>query len=134
MTENTPTPAGDNAISAFHLYTDPDGNSVFESGSIPCQTPIKSDYFFAQTRIEAYQKRVHPAPRKQYVVTLKGKLRFSVSDGSTFIIEPGILLVAEDIEGEGHSWALIEGDEWIRLYIPFNDESGSAFIPHPQSN
>ncbi len=118
-----------NYLSAVHLYTDSNGNSVFEYGKIPCQDPIKGDYFFAQVLIEAYQKKVHPAPRKQYVVTLKGKLRFTVSDGSAFIIEPGKILVAEDVEGEGHSWSIIDGEEWVRLYIPIPENTISAFVP-----
>src|SRR5207245_2745742 len=78
---------------------------------------IDANYFFAQRKIAQYQKSAHPAPRYQFVITLKGKLRFTVSNGDSFIVEPGIILVAKDLEGEGHTWEIIEGEEWQRLYI-----------------
>jgi hypothetical protein len=52
-----------------------------------------------------------------------------VSDGSVFIIEPGIILLAEDVVGKGHSWELIEGEKWERLYIPVANSDESLFIP-----
>ena len=104
-------------MKAFRLINTTDNRCAFEEGTVPELTHVKVSHFFAQTNIEEYQKDAHPAPRYQYVVTLKGKLKFTVSDGSSFIIEPGILLIANDIKGEGHTWELIEGNEWHRIYI-----------------
>jgi quercetin dioxygenase-like cupin family protein len=113
---------------AFRIQNDSLGNSYFEVGTLPEYVSIESERFIIQTKIEAYQKSQHPAPREQYVVTLKGKLRFTTSDGNQFILEPGIILVAKDIHGEGHSWELIEGDDWQRIYIVPNQNSEDAFI------
>ncbi len=115
-------------IKAIRLVTTTDGKSHFHTGRIPNKTYIEAKGFFAQTHIEAYEKVVHTTPRRQYVVTLKGKLEFKVSNGATFIIEPGIVLIATDTEGEGHSWDLIEGDTWQRLYIPLTDGAEDHFI------
>lgn len=114
---------------AFRIQNDSLGNSYFESGSLPEYFSIKSERFIIQTKIEDYQKHQHPAPRVQYVVTLKGKLRFTTSDGNQFILEPGIILVARDIHGEGHAWELIKGDEWQRIYIVPDPNSDDEFIP-----
>ena len=102
---------------------------------MPLITRIEASYFFAQTHIEEYEVRPHPAPRYQFVVTLKGKLKFTVSNGSSFILEPGIILIAKDLEGEGHRWELIEGDEWHRLYIvlPAGGEDQFVISDVPQS-
>ena len=63
------------------------------------------------------------------MITLSGKLKFTTSDDLSFIIEPGIVLLAEDIDGDGHTWEMIEGHEtWHRIYIPIVDEASSAFI------
>lgn len=98
-------------IEAIRLINDNDGNSFFEKGRIPVLKPIKTTSFWISNKTEEWEKSEHRAPRKQYVVTLEGKIRFKVSDGSTFIIEPGIILLAEDVEGKGHSWEMEEGEK-----------------------
>ncbi|MDQ0066564.1 hypothetical protein [Chryseobacterium lathyri] len=115
-------------ISAFRLMNNPDGTSTFEKGKIPTLKPMNITTFWISTIVEEWQKATHPAPRRQYVVTLKGKIKFKVSNGSTFLIEPGIILLAEDTKGEGHSWEMIESEKWERLYIPIADHAEDYFI------
>jgi hypothetical protein len=119
-------------IEAIRLINDNDGNSSFEKGRIPVLKPIKTTSFWISNKTEEWEKSEHTAPRKQYVVTLEGKIRFKVSDGSTFIIEPGIILLAEDVEGKGHSWEMEEGEKWVRIYIPVIDNNDDFFIPDYQ--
>ena len=116
-------------IEAIRLINGPDGSSFFETGKIPVLKPINTTSFWISNKTEEWEKDEHPAPRKQFVVTLKGIIRFKVSDGSTFIIEPGIILLAEDVEGKGHSWEIEEGEKWERIYIPVADNGESLFIP-----
>ncbi|MDX5626652.1 MULTISPECIES: hypothetical protein [unclassified Brenneria] len=113
----------DARISAIKLINTADNHSAFLTGSIPALEKIPAKQFWISNSTEDWEKNTHPAPRKQYVVTLKGKLKFKVSDGSTFIIAPGTVLLAEDIKGEGHSWEMIEGNEWVRAYIPIVDSN-----------
>ncbi|WP_443943839.1 hypothetical protein ACJVDH_13015 [Pedobacter sp. AW1-32] len=115
-------------LKAIRLINIENGKCDFEIGKIPARQHLNSKYFFAQTEIDAYQKVAHPAPRRQYVITLKGKLRFKVSNGSTFDIEPGVLLIAADTEGEGHTWEIIDGEEWHRLYIPLEADAEDHFV------
>lgn len=115
-------------ISAIRLFSHPDGTSAFETGKIPTLKPMNTTTFWASTVTEEWEKKKHAAPRRQYVVTLKGSILFKVSDGSTFQIEPGIILLAEDVEGEGHSWEIVNGQEWERLYIPIPDGADDFFI------
>jgi quercetin dioxygenase-like cupin family protein len=104
-------------MKAIRLLNDVHGNSYFEKGTLPEYHKIAVDYFNIQTKVEPYQQIQHTAPRYQFVVTIKGKLKFTTSEGESFIIEPGIILIAKDTEGEGHSWELIEGEVWERIYI-----------------
>lgn len=115
-------------IAAVRLINKPDGTSVFEKGKIPALKPLNTTACWFSNTTEEWEKNKHPAPRRQYVVTLKGRLRFKVSDGSTFNIEPGIILLAEDIAGEGHSWEMTAGEKWERLYIPIEDNADNFFI------
>lgn len=109
------------SIPAVKLVNTADNHSAFIRGSIPSLAKLSSENLYFSNTFEEWQKGIHPAPKKQYVVTMKGKLKFKVSDGSTFIIEPGTVLLADDTEGEGHSWDIIEGKEWVRVYIPVGD-------------
>lgn len=118
----------ESCINAIRLYNIDDVACGFEVGKLPNHFNIKASYFFCQTRIDASEKVPHGAPRSQYVVTLKGKLRFTVTDGSTFILEPGIILIAEDVHGPGHTWELVDCDKWERIYIPFDMENMDHFI------
>ncbi|EDM38056.1 hypothetical protein PBAL39_00537 [Pedobacter sp. BAL39] len=118
-----------NYIRAYRLINTPDGGCTFEPGKLPTKMPMETGNFWIQNEIDEYEKISHPAPRNQYVVTLKGTLRFKVTDGTTFIIEPGIILIAEDTIGKGHSWELIEGETWERLYIPLAMNASDNFIP-----
>lgn len=119
-------------IEAIRLINAPDGSSFFEKGKIPVLKPINATSFWISNTTEEWEKSEHTAPRKQFVITLKGKIRFKVTDGSTFIIKPGVILLAEDVEGKGHSWELDEGEKWERLYIPIADNGESLFIPDPK--
>jgi hypothetical protein len=116
-------------IPAYRLINNPDGTSAFEKGTIPSLKHMNTASFWYSNKTEAWEKNAHPAPRKQYVVTVKGKIRFKVSDGSTFIIEPGVVLLAEDLKGKGHSWDMVDSDVWERLYIPITENSDDLFQP-----
>ena len=115
-------------LKAIRLINTDEDKCSFEIGRIPVRQHINATYFFAQTEVEAYEKISHPAPRRQYVITLKGKLKFEVTNGETFFIEPGIILIANDTKGIGHSWEIIDGDEWERIYIPLDEDTDDYFV------
>lgn len=105
-----------NLMKAFKLININGTDCSFLEGEIQEATQINCNYFFDRTKTE-HQFIDHPAPRYQFVITLKGKLRFTVTNGDSFILEPGIMLIAKDLEGIGHRWEIIEGNEWHRIYI-----------------
>lgn len=128
---NTKTEAAAGFIPAIRLINNSDGSCTFEIGKLPTLKRMNTTAFWLSNATEEWEKDVHPAPRRQYVITLKGSIRFKVTDGSTFMISPGIILLAEDLEGQGHSWDMAEGMVWERLYIPIADGADDFFIPDP---
>lgn len=116
-------------IPAYRLINNADGSSSFEKGTVPSLKHMNTASFWYSNKTEEWEKNAHPAPRKQYVITVKGKIKFRVSDGSTFIIEPGIILLAEDTKGEGHSWHSMDNTIWERLYIPIIENADDHFKP-----
>ena len=118
---STTTAPADTRLPAVKLINTTGQHSAFVKGTIPSLEKISTKDFWFSNTFEEWQKGVHPASRVQYVVTMKGKLKFKVSDGTTFIVEPGTVLIAADTEGEGHSWEILDGKEWVRMYIPIVD-------------
>lgn len=114
-------------LKAIRLINIENDACSFEVGKIPVLQNINTTYFFAKNDI-SLQHSIHPAPRKQYVITIKGKLKFSVTNGQSFIVEPGIILIAADTLGDGHTWEIIDGNEWERIYIPLNGDANDYFI------
>ncbi|MNK21028.1 hypothetical protein D3C87_392790 [compost metagenome] len=128
VTEGTNNPhEGTESIPAIRLFSTENGLSSFDRGAIPTLKPMNTTTFWVSNKTEEWEKQTHPAPRKQYVITIKGKIKFKVSDGSTFIIEPGIILLAEDTTGEGHSWEMLDSNGWERLYLPISEGAEDYF-------
>ncbi|MFC4212540.1 hypothetical protein ACFOWA_15175 [Pedobacter lithocola] len=114
-------------LKAIHLFNKENDDCDFETGKIPVKQHIKATYFFSKTDVSTLENIPHPAPRRQFVITIKGKLKFTVTSGKTFIIQPGIILIANDTKGIGHTWEIIDGDEWERIYIPLGENDEDYF-------
>ncbi|MEO6315136.1 MAG: hypothetical protein ABIU63_18030 [Chitinophagaceae bacterium] len=118
-----------NYTPAVKLLNTNNDDCTFQYGKLPDNTIFEASSCWLQKRTKEFENTLHPAPRVQYVVTLKGKLKFTVTDGRSFVIEPGIIIVAADTKGVGHSWKMIDGEAWERLYIPVPDGNEKYFIP-----
>ena len=65
----------------------------------------------------------HTAPRRQYVVNLEGTAEFECADGSKVQLEPGDILVAEDLTGHGHIARGLNEGMRSSLAVPLADPS-----------
>jgi hypothetical protein len=65
----------------------------------------------------------HPAPRRQLVVTLTGRGEIEVSDGTLLPLEPGTIVLVEDVDGIGHKSRAVEGAERVSLFLPLDDDT-----------
>ena len=63
----------------------------------------------------------HTAPRRQYVVNLSGIAEFEVADGTKRRLNPGDVLVAEDLTGHGHIARSIGDGFRVSLAVPLAD-------------
>ena len=63
----------------------------------------------------------HTAPRRQYVVVLSGIAEFETADGSKRRLDPGDVLVAEDLTGHGHTARSIGEGLRVSLAVPLAD-------------
>jgi hypothetical protein len=93
------------------MYTGEDGESHFEDMDISLGNPYDFDrrselikatgIIFRETGAD-YSLDFHNAPRRQFVINLEGSVEIILGDGSSRILGPGEILLAEDTTGRGH--------------------------------
>jgi quercetin dioxygenase-like cupin family protein len=68
----------------------------------------------------------HPAPRRQIVIILSGRLEHGFRDGSMHTFGPGDVRVLVDTTGEGHTTRVL-GDETVLVaVVPLADDNESG--------
>jgi quercetin dioxygenase-like cupin family protein len=60
----------------------------------------------------------HPAPRRQYVVTLSGSWEIECGDGTVQQFRPGDVMLAEDLTGQGHTSRVVGNQPHIFMTVP----------------
>ena len=118
----------------LHVFTGPEGVSVIEEREIE-MTPFTdtegahglSSVVEQTTGISfrmvkaGYFLDFHTAPRRQYSISLTGSVEIGLPDGTLRQYGPGAVLLAEDMEGTGHSTRVIGDEDRFTLIIPLSD-------------
>ena len=60
----------------------------------------------------------HPAPRRQFVITLAGEVEIGLGDGTIHRFGPGHVNLAEDLTGQGHTTRVIGDQPRVTAVIP----------------
>lgn len=63
----------------------------------------------------------HPAPRKQVVIILSGRLEHAFRDGSRRTFGPGDVRVLVDTTGEGHTTRVLGEESVVVAVVPLAD-------------
>ena len=72
-------------------------------------------------RVDGSFSDFHNAPRRQYVLYLTAGVEVGFGDGSTVLMEPGDVLLAEDLTGRGHTSRVREGMGGVCAFVPLAD-------------
>ena len=114
-------------MTVVRLYSGPDNKSHFEDIQIPLKDAGKVGFIseryqatgvvFRETTGD-YNYDFHPAPRRQYVVNLEGEVEIEVGDGTKRVLDPGDVLVAEDLTGKGHITRGVGEQPRVSLAVP----------------
>ena len=108
----------------LRMFADEQGESHFEnaelsSNDLPFIPEAPSVYVSTGQPVEnlvfmrvptGWSDDGHTAPRKQWVMVLRGEIEFETSDGEIRKLTPGMVALAEDTIGRGHKARSI-GDE-----------------------
>ena len=104
------------------LYTGKDGQSHFEEmpiGSTPSLGVLQktTGIMFREEKPGNFQDW-HPAPRRQWVIIIKGELEIGLGDGSFWKFKEGDARLVEDTTGNGHTTRTISKESSIVAYVP----------------
>lgn len=108
------------------LYTGDDRQSHFEDfeialddhgliGHLSSRYPATSVIF--RYTDGTYDYAWHNAPQRQYIVILDGGLDVEIGDGTRRVFGPGDILLAEDLDGQGHISRAVAGQPRRSLFI-----------------
>ena len=118
---------GRTPIKVTRLYTGPDGKTKAEEFEIPLKPQGRGTDLSAVVAATGVQFRRtnqdynldwHPAPARQFVVTLSGESEVELEGGRKLRLGPGHILLAEDTTGQGHISRALGGADRISLFIP----------------
>ena len=62
----------------------------------------------------------HPAPRRQFVITISGEVEIGLGDGSVHRFGPGHVNLAEDLTGQGHTTRVVGAQPRVTATIPLD--------------
>lgn len=107
------------------LYTGPDGQTHAQEIEVNFG-PGGTDPFKLMAGAGAEIRRAppgrvvdwHPAPRRQYVITLSGRGEIELIDGTKILLGPGSINLAEDLTGKGHITRVIGNEDRVTIAIP----------------
>jgi len=114
----------------LRLYAGPDGESHLEELDIELNqrpdgsglsTPRPATGAIFQNSPAGQVMDWHPAPRRQFVVTLAGEGEVEASDGEVRRLTPGTILLVEDVTGKGHRTRSVGAVDRQSLVVPLHD-------------
>jgi hypothetical protein len=63
----------------------------------------------------------HPAPRRQFVITLSGSWEIEASAGTVKTFKAGDVMLADDTTGEGHISRVVGNEPHVFMTVPLAD-------------
>src|SRR6185503_5042374 len=64
----------------------------------------------------------HPAPRRQFVITISGEVEIGLGDGTVQRFAPGHVNLAEDLTGQGHTTRVVGAVPRVTATIPITEQ------------
>lgn len=114
-------------ITITRLYTGSDGKTKMEEFEVPLRGQGRGTELSSTVAVTSLQFRKtngdynldwHPAPSRQFVITLSGESEVELEGGRKLRLGPGHILLAEDTTGQGHISRAIGSQERVSLFIP----------------
>jgi hypothetical protein len=116
-------------LKVTRIYTGPDGQTHAQEldvklapGSSELSEMIKVTGLQFRRTPPNYFVDWHPAPQRQYVITLSGRGEIELVGGKKIALTPGHILLAEDVTGKGHISRGVGTEDRVSLFIPLAEK------------
>jgi hypothetical protein len=108
------------------LYTGADNESHFEDievdldlqGDMAASALQPAHGIMFRSASANHLSAYHPAPKRQYVITLAGHVEIETGDGTICRFGPGDVMLADDTSGHGHITRVVGGQPRSYVFIP----------------
>ena len=131
MKTNSPGPRR-HELKYTRIYTGDDGESHFEDLTFEMKAgtlqglysdPMKAKSVIFRETDADYNLDYHTAPRRQFVINLRGSVELETGLGEKRLLGPGDILLAEDTTGRGHLSRAVNNEVRESIFIPLVDEA-----------
>ncbi len=100
------------------LYTGKDGESHFEEIEVEIEQLQPGEGIIFRRTPPSHVQDWHPAPRRQYVITLSGQGEIETGNGTKRRFGPGDIILADDTTGRGHITRVVGNEPRVYVAIP----------------
>lgn len=100
------------------LYTGKDGESHFEEIEVQAEKLQAADGIMFRVGPPGQVQDWHPAPRRQYVITLSGQAEIETGDGTKRRFGAGDIMLADDLTGRGHITRVVGNQPRLYVQVP----------------
>ena len=112
-------------MAIMRIYTGSDGQSHLEEMDLDSHPDLTSMHGVSGIQFRSQEpghfSDWHHAPRRQYVITLTGAVEIGLGDGTVHRFGPGYVLLAEDLDGQGHTTRVVSEEPRMSVSIPLSD-------------
>ena len=104
------------------LYTGPDGQTHLEWMNVESHPELGTLQNAVGIQFRSTEPGNfldwHPAPRRQFVITVSGEVEIGLGDGSVHHDGAGHVNLAEDLTGQGHTTRVVGDQPRVTAVIP----------------
>lgn len=109
-------------MKVVRIYTGTDNQTHFQDVDLDTFATLAAQVGTGPVRLNQGPARsamdFHNAPRRQYVLMLSGQMEIEIGDGTKRGLDPGDVLVAEDLTGKGHITRGVGEQPRVSLAVP----------------
>ncbi len=112
-------------MAIYRLYNGDDGQSHIEETDLASHPELTSPQNVSNITFREWPAGHfidwHPAPRRQYLISLSGDIEVGLGDGTVVRYKPGDARLVEDTTGQGHTTRVVGDQPSIHVVIPLAD-------------
>jgi uncharacterized cupin superfamily protein len=113
-------------MGTYRMYTDAEGKARWEEIDLARVPEWTQGLDVTQIRFGVREPGVlqdwHPAPQRQFVFIISGRLQIGFEDGSTRVFGPGDIRLVEDTTGKGHTTIALGDEPCVTATVGLKDQ------------